>query len=97
MHPFIIPLYDTFLHSTTCELHFIFECMEENLYQLTKFRKGRPLADGLIACIFEQIVLGLHHVHSCGYFHHDMKPENLLITTTGLTNYPQGNCRVLND
>lgn len=90
MHPFIIPLYDAFLHSTTRELHFVFECMEGNLYQLTKSRKGRPLAGGLIACIFEQILLGLHHVHSCGYFHRDMKPENLLITTTGLTDYPHG-------
>ncbi|KAH9808858.1 kinase-like domain-containing protein [Melampsora americana] len=90
MHPFIIPLYDAFLHPTTRELHFVFECMEGNLYQLTKSRKGRPLAGGLIACIFEQTLLGLHHVHSCGYFHRDMKPENLLITTTGLTDYPHG-------
>ncbi|KAG0147224.1 hypothetical protein CROQUDRAFT_670642 [Cronartium quercuum f. sp. fusiforme G11] len=90
MHPFIIPLYDAFLHPTTRELHFVFECMEGNLYQLTKSRKGRPLAGGLVACIFEQTLLGLHHVHSCGYFHRDMKPENLLITTTGLTDYPHG-------
>lgn len=90
MHPFIIPLYDAFLHPTTRELYFVFECMEGNLYQLTKSRKGRPLAGGLVACIFEQTLLGLHHVHSCGYFHRDLKPENLLITTTGLTDYPHG-------
>lgn len=90
MHPFTIPLYDAFLHPTTKELYFVFECMEGNLYQLTKSRKGRPLAGGLIACIFEQTLLGLHHVHSCGFFHRDMKPENLLITTTGLYDYPHG-------
>ncbi|KNZ59118.1 uncharacterized protein VP01_17g20 [Puccinia sorghi] len=90
MHPFTIPLYDAFLHPVTKELYFVFECMEGNLYQLTKSRKGRPLAGGLIACIFEQTLLGLHHVHSCGFFHRDMKPENLLITTTGLTDYPHG-------
>ncbi|KAI7957207.1 hypothetical protein MJO28_004302 [Puccinia striiformis f. sp. tritici] len=90
MHPFTIPLYDAFLHPTTRELYFVFECMEGNLYQLTKSRKGRPLAGGLIACIFEQTLLGLHHVHSCGFFHRDMKPENLLITTTGLIDYPHG-------
>ncbi|CAH7667174.1 kinase-like domain-containing protein [Phakopsora pachyrhizi] len=90
MHPFIIPLYDAFLHPTSRELYFVFECMEGNLYQLTKSRKGRPLAGGLVACIFEQILLGLNHVHSSGYFHRDMKPENLLITTTGLTDYPHG-------
>jgi serine/threonine protein kinase len=70
------------------ELHFVFECMEGNLYQLTKSRKGRALAGGLVASIFQQIVKGLHHIHEQGYFHRDMKPENLLITTTGLADYP---------
>ncbi|UTT92596.1 hypothetical protein NDA17_003081 [Ustilago hordei] len=87
-HPNIIPLYDAFLMPTTKELHFVFECMEGNLYQLTKSRKGRPLAAGLVASIYEQIVLGLEHIHKHGYFHRDMKPENLLITTTGLADYP---------
>ena len=62
--------------------------MEGNLYQLTKSRKGRPLAGGLVASIFKQIIEGLHHIHQHGYFHRDMKPENLLITTTGLDDYP---------
>ena len=88
MHPNIIPLYDAFLLPTTKELYFVFECMEGNLYQLTKSRKGRPLAGGLTASIFQQILLGLHHIHASGFFHRDMKPENLLITTTGLTDYP---------
>ncbi|GAA6059067.1 hypothetical protein JCM10212_002038 [Sporobolomyces blumeae] len=88
MHPNIIPLYDAFLLPTTRELYFVFECMEGNLYQLTKSRKGRPLASGLVASIFFQILGGLDHIHSYGYFHRDMKPENLLITTTGLADYP---------
>ncbi|GAA5831262.1 hypothetical protein JCM3766R1_002988 [Sporobolomyces carnicolor] len=88
MHPNIIPLYDAFLLPTTRELYFVFECMEGNLYQLTKSRKGRPLASGLVASIFYQILTGLDHIHSYGYFHRDMKPENLLITTTGLADYP---------
>jgi meiosis induction protein kinase IME2/SME1 len=87
-HPNIIPLYDAFLMPGSKELHFVFECMEGNLYQLTKSRKGRPLAGGLVASIFQQIVRGLHHIHVHGYFHRDMKPENLLITTTGLADYP---------
>lgn len=87
-HPNIIPLYDAFLMPGSKELHFVFECMEGNLYQLTKSRKGRSLAGGLVASIFQQIVKGLHHIHQYGYFHRDMKPENLLITTTGLADYP---------
>lgn len=86
-HPNIIPLYDFFLLPSTKELYFVFESMEGNLYQLIKSRKGRPLAGGLVSCIFRQVVSGLHHIHAHGYFHRDMKPENLLVTTTGLFDY----------
>ncbi|KLO14462.1 kinase-like protein [Schizopora paradoxa] len=86
-HPNIIPLYDFFLLPTTKELYFVFESMEGNLYQLIKSRKGRPLAGGLVSSIFRQVVAGLHHIHANGYFHRDMKPENLLVTTTGLFDY----------
>ncbi|GJE86131.1 Pkinase-domain-containing protein [Phanerochaete sordida] len=86
-HPNIIPLYDFFLLPETKELYFVFESMEGNLYQLIKTRKGKPLAGGLVSSIFRQVVQGLHHIHSSGYFHRDMKPENLLVTTTGLYDY----------
>jgi serine/threonine protein kinase len=62
--------------------------MEGNLYHLIKARRGRHLAGGLVASIFRQVVAGLHHIHSSGYFHRDMKPENVLVTTTGLFDYP---------
>ncbi|KZT02698.1 kinase-like protein [Laetiporus sulphureus 93-53] len=86
-HENIIPLYDFFLLPTTKELYFVFESMEGNLYQLIKARRGKPLAGGLVCSIFQQVVSGLHHIHSHGYFHRDMKPENLLVTTTGLYDY----------
>jgi serine/threonine protein kinase len=86
-HPNIIPLYDFFLLPASKELYFVFESMEGNLYHLIKARKGRALAGGLVASIFRQIVSGLFHIHSYGYFHRDMKPENVLVTTTGLHDY----------
>jgi len=86
-HPNIIPLYDFFLLPSSKELYFVFESMEGNLYQLIKSRKGRPLAGGLVSSVFHQTVSGLHHIHASGYFHRDMKPENLLVTTTGLYDY----------
>ncbi|KAI0963595.1 hypothetical protein AcW1_000630 [Taiwanofungus camphoratus] len=86
-HPNIIPLYDFFLLPAMKELYFVFESMEGNLYQLIKTRKGKPLAGGLVSSIFRQVVAGLHHIHASGYFHRDMKPENLLVTTTGLYDY----------
>lgn len=61
--------------------------MEGNLYHLIKARKGRPLAGGLVASIFRQMCTGLVHIHNHGYFHRDMKPENVLVTTIGLHDY----------
>lgn len=62
--------------------------MEGSLYQLIKTRKGKKsFAGGLITSIFQQVASALNHVHSHGYFHRDVKPENLLVTTTGITNY----------
>ncbi|KIY52711.1 kinase-like protein, partial [Fistulina hepatica ATCC 64428] len=86
-HPNIVPLYDFFLQPDTKELYFVFESMEGNLYHLIKSRRGRPLAGGLVSSIFRQMVSGLHHIHAAGYFHRDMKPENVLVTTTGLFDY----------
>jgi serine/threonine protein kinase len=80
-------LYDFFLLPASKELYFVFESMEGNLYHLIKARKGRALAGGLVSSIFRQIVSGLDHIHSNGYFHRDMKPENVLVTTTGLFDY----------
>jgi len=86
-HENIIPLYDFFLLPTTKELYFVFESMEGNLYHLIKARKGRPFAGGLVSSIFRQTVSGLDHIHAHGYFHRDMKPENVLVTTVGLFDY----------
>lgn len=87
-HDNIISMYDVFRKPSTHELYLVFECMEGNLYQLIKSRKGRAMAPGLIASITQQALAGIEHVHAHGFFHRDMKPENLLITTTGVGDYP---------
>jgi serine/threonine protein kinase len=88
-HPNVILLYDSFFLPETEELYLVFEPMEGHLYQLIKSRHGRRFfAGGLVASIFRQIVLGLHHIHASGYFHRDMLPENILVTTTGHRSYP---------
>ncbi|KAG0699495.1 kinase-like protein [Suillus ampliporus] len=86
-HPCVVALYDVFLSSETSELYFVFEAMEGNLYRFMRARKGRLLATRLLSCIFQQMAAGLHHIHSSGYFHRDMKPENVLVTTTGFLDH----------
>ncbi|XP_042366283.1 serine/threonine-protein kinase MAK isoform X1 [Plectropomus leopardus] len=58
-------------------LYFVFEYMKENLYQLMKDRK-KLFPESVIRNISFQILQGLTFIHKHGFFHRDMKPENLL-------------------
>lgn len=59
------------------QLFFVFEYIKENLYQLMKSR-DRLFPESAIRNIIYQIVQGLAFIHKHGFFHRDMKPENLL-------------------
>uniref|UniRef100_A0A3P8SYC5 non-specific serine/threonine protein kinase n=1 Tax=Amphiprion percula TaxID=161767 RepID=A0A3P8SYC5_AMPPE len=59
-------------------LYFIFEYMKENLYQLMNKREDKMFSENEIRNILFQVLSGLAFVHKHGYFHRDMKPENLL-------------------
>ncbi|KAK3507368.1 hypothetical protein QTP70_014813 [Hemibagrus guttatus] len=59
------------------ELYFVFEYMKENLYQLMKERT-RMFPESAVRNIMFQILQGLAFIHKHGFFHRDMKPENLL-------------------
>jgi hypothetical protein len=58
-------------------LYFVFEYMQENLYQLIKDRETH-FPENTIKIILLQILAGLGFMHRHGFFHRDLKPENLL-------------------
>ncbi|KAM4706386.1 serine/threonine-protein kinase MAK [Rhinophrynus dorsalis] len=60
------------------QLYFVFEYMKENLYQLMKEREHKMFTENEIRNIMFQVLSGLAFVHKHGFFHRDMKPENLL-------------------
>ncbi|KAM4689784.1 serine/threonine-protein kinase MAK isoform 2-T2 [Discoglossus pictus] len=60
------------------QLYFVFEYMKENLYQLMKDRENKMFTENEIRNITFQVLSGLAFVHKHGFFHRDMKPENLL-------------------
>ncbi|KAG0356117.1 hypothetical protein BG005_004985 [Podila minutissima] len=76
--PNIVTLHHFFLDKK--ELHMVFELMDGNLYQMIKDRTGAFLEEERIRSMVFQVLRGLHHMHSNGIMHRDMKPENLLIT-----------------
>ena len=62
-------------------LYFVFEYMKENLYQLMKERYesgDKTFPEHMIRTMMYQVLQGLAFMHKHGYFHRDMKPENLL-------------------
>ncbi|KAI9189358.1 Serine/threonine protein kinase [Blastocladiella emersonii ATCC 22665] len=70
VHPNIVRLREVIREGD--RLFFVFEYLEENLFQVMRNRKA---AGGQY-----QLLLGLAYMHKHGYFHRDLKPENLLLT-----------------
>ena len=60
------------------DLYFVFEFMEQNIYQLMKDHK-KGFAEQEVKSIMYQTILGLAYMHKHGFFHRDLKPENLLV------------------
>ena len=60
--------------------HLVFEYMKQDLLELMKSKEPEHLDESQIKDIIYQTLLGLTHMHKYGFFHRDMKPENLLIT-----------------
>ena len=74
-HPNIVNLYE--LIKLNNELYFVFEFLDQNVYQLMN-GMDKPLPEVQIRNIIFQTLQGLAYMHRHGYFHRDLKPENLL-------------------
>ncbi|CAL0331617.1 unnamed protein product [Lupinus luteus] len=76
-HPNIVKLKEVIRESDI--LYFVFEYLERNLYQLMKDRQ-KLFSEAEVRNWCFQVFQGLAYMHQRGYFHRDMKPENLLVT-----------------
>ncbi len=75
-HPNIVKLKEVI--RVNDELNFVFEFLEQNTYQLIKDR-AVPLSEDKIKSLMYQALQGLAYMHRHGFFHRDMKPENLMV------------------
>ncbi|OQS02976.1 hypothetical protein THRCLA_04709 [Thraustotheca clavata] len=46
-------------------------------------KKIGPIPESILACMTFQILSGLQHLQNQRHFHRDIKPQNILLTTTG--------------
>lgn len=60
------------------DLYFVFEYLEQNVYQLIKDRTTELPENTLMGVVYQSLK-GLEYMHKHGFFHRDMKPENLLV------------------
>ena len=80
----IIKLKNIIFVKKTGTLNLIFEYMETDLLELMKSCEPQKLKEDQIRDIMHQTLLGLAFMHKYGFFHRDMKPENLLLTRNKL-------------
>ncbi len=76
-HPNIVRLHEVVREGGW--LHFIFEHLDQNVYDLIQERKGKPLPELEVRNLIFQTLQGVSYMHSRGFFHRDLKPENILV------------------
>jgi hypothetical protein len=80
-HPNIVKLKEVIREND--ELFFVFEYMDGNLYELMKNR-DKHFPESKIRNIMYQIFQGLAFMHKHGFFHRDVKPENMLVCSAAV-------------
>lgn len=91
-HANIIQLHELIYDKETGTVSLICELMEMNIYEYIQGRQT-PLPDHTVKHYMYQLCKSLEHMHSCGIFHRDVKPENILIKQNVLKLGDFGSCR----
>ncbi|XP_060190184.1 probable serine/threonine-protein kinase At1g54610 [Lycium barbarum] len=82
-HPNIIKLQGLVTSRSSCSLYLVFEYMEHDLTGLASLPDIK-FTEPQMKCYMQQLLSGLHHCHSRGVLHRDIKGSNLLIDNNGI-------------
>jgi p70 ribosomal S6 kinase len=96
-HPFIVTLYNTF--QTSSKLYMVMEFINGGHLFFQLYDQGLFTED--IARFFcAEMVLAVGHLHSLGFVHRDMKPENVLLGADGhvkVTDFGLAKCNMTDE
>ena len=96
-HPFIVTLYNTF--QTSSKLYMVMEFINGGHLFFQLYDQGLFSED--IARFFAaEMVLAVGHLHSLGFVHRDMKPENVLLGADGhlkVTDFGLAKCNMTDE
>ncbi|KAL3921825.1 MAG: hypothetical protein SGPRY_004768, partial [Prymnesium sp.] len=76
-HPNVVKLKEVIRENDT--LYFVFEFLDMNLYQLCKDR-DKLFPEAKVRNMAYQMIQATYYMHKHGFFHRDMKPENMLVS-----------------
>ncbi|KAM1050359.1 hypothetical protein ACFX13_032840 [Malus domestica] len=76
-HPNIVQLKEVIAQYSSA--YFVFEYMQSSLNDLIETKRQTGFTEDEIRNICYQMFQGLASMHKTGYFHRDMKPENVLV------------------
>ncbi|CAI9287876.1 unnamed protein product [Lactuca saligna] len=77
-HPNIVKLKE--INGENGNVFLVFECMECSLYDRLNNIRMVSFSESEIKNLCFQLFQGLAHMHGNGYFHRDLKPDNLLLS-----------------
>ena len=82
-HPNIVPLQDLFINHNEKKIYLIFDYFEQDL---KAFINKLPVdcSKEVYKNLLQQILLGIEYCHSSGILHRDLKPQNILVSNTGV-------------
>lgn len=81
-HINLLQIHHIFIDSLSGKLCIVMEAMNQNLYLLIQKHGNKHMPPDVVKSMLAQLLNGIRHIHSQGYFHMDVKPENILVTPT---------------